>query len=451
MNGTPEDTLLRLRPYQAFGAAFLTEREAALLADEMGLGKTIQTIAAVRTLRETGKASRVLLICPSPLRLNWTREFARWAPDIAARPIMGDQEDRSAYYGLPIPVLIASYEQVRVDFRNFQGIRPFDLVILDEAQRIKNPSAETSLACRLVARHRAWALTGTPVENRVEDLLSIYRFLAPGLLHVGLNRSAIHEGIADTFLRRRKVDVLPELPPIIIQDLLIDLTDSQRAAYDALWQGTRDGLGEAASSRLLAVITNLKQLCNRDPVSDESVKLDTLTTLLESVRGETGKVIVFSQFVETLTWLADKLPLPSDLLHGGQSEATRDDVLSRFTNHPGPRVLLASLRAAGVGLNIQAAEIVVLFDRWWNPAVEDQAIARAHRFGRQAPLHVVRLLTSHTIEESIAQLLDEKRQLFANLVENAPQAQLDRSDLLNLLQLQSLDPGGSHGQSYQSY
>lgn len=416
-----------LRSYQREGVAFLVRSQSALLADEMGLGKTVQTAIALGIVLRLKNCNRALVICPAALKLNWERELNRWTPNLVVRQLRGDSRERTALYMLPIQVLIASYEQIRIDASHLDELVHFDVIILDEAQRIKNESSATAFASRLLPRSRAWALTGTPVENKPQDLVSIFGFLKLGLIYAGMSRSEMHTRMRRYFLRRRKKDVLTEIPPMIAQDLPLELQGKQKEAYDNVWLA-REAIahprrGQGAHANLLALITRLKQLCNFDPISDESVKLDTLKVILESLSKSTDKVIVFSQYVQTLEWLSERLPdIPNNLYHGGQSESKRDAALSSFRSLDGPRVLLVSLKAGGVGLNLQEASVVVLFDRWWNPATEDQAVQRAHRFGRERPLHVFRFLVTNSIEQRIATVLAEKRIIFQEYVELADNA-----------------------------
>jgi SNF2 family DNA or RNA helicase len=434
-----------LRPYQWEGVSFLARERCALLADEMGLGKTVQACVALRLALATPGCDRALIVAPTALTLNWERELARWAPSLTVRRLQGSRLDREAFYQLPIPVLIGSYEQVRLDASQLGAATRFDIAVLDEAQRIKNADSETAFACRQLPYTRAWALTGTPVENSVGDLLAIYRFLNPTLLNTGMSRAEMHGRIRPFFLRRRKTDVLPDLPPIIIQDLPLEMTGVQREAYDAAWDGRRRFMGDeddgddAGDGSIFALITRLKQLCNFEPQTFQSVKLDSLRVIAESLTEPGDKLLVFSQYVETLRWLSGQLEgLPHDIYHGQMQEADRDRALRVFEEQTGPRALLVSLRAGGVGLNLPSASVVVLFDRWWNPAVENQAIQRAHRFGRERPLQVVRFLVADSIEERIDTLLQEKQAIFEQYVEQAENATVrlfTRNELRRLLDL----------------
>lgn len=410
-----------LRPYQKDGVRFLLSQDAALLADEMGLGKTVQTAVALSAGKD--RYRRSLLVAPTPLCLNWQRELAKWAPDLSVRRVVGNSDDRAATYRLPVRVLIASYDQIRLDSRRLSGDVRFDLVVLDEAQRIKNSDSETSLACRILQRDRAWGLSGTPLENEPDDLIAIFRFVKPDLLRTGMSRHEIHEAIAGHFLRRSKSEVLQDLPPILYRDIVLELGSRQRHAYDQVWRSREQDIRSrpgAFAANMLAMLTKLKQLCNYDPDSHESVKLDVVRSLLESIRNTKDKFLIFSQYVETLRWLSARIDVPHEIYHGGLSSESRERVLAEFRNRPGPRGLLLSLRAGGVGLNLQEATTVVLFDRWWNPAVEYQAIHRAHRFGRQVPLQVVRFIVEDSVEERISEILHDKEGLFEDYIESAP-------------------------------
>lgn len=410
-----------LREYQKEGVKFFSGNHNALLADEMGLGKTVQTIVALRILFEHNVSARVLIVTPRALTHNWKHEFSVWAPNFSVRIVHGNQNNRSACYLLPFPVIIATYEQIRADRALLDYNKKFDVVVLDEAQRIKSPSSSTSIACTTIPRLRSWTLSGTPLENVTEDLVSVFSFLQPGLLLPEMSAKEMRELMSPYFLRRTKQEVLPELPPIIEQEMRLGLSGQQRDSYHTLWNDRRNsGIGDkgASGSASLGLITKLKQLCNYDPDSGESVKLEATKVILDNLLRENDKVIIFSQFVETLRWLGSQLTeYESEMYSGQMADDERENSLDRFRNLPGFRLLLMSLRAGGVGLNLQEASTVILFDRWWNPAVEKQAIHRAHRFGRERPLHVIKFLVSDSIEERIDDVIAEKQDLFDTYID----------------------------------
>jgi SNF2 family DNA or RNA helicase len=239
---------------------------------------------------------------------------------------------------------------------------------------------------------------------------------------------------------------LPELPPIIEQSIEIELTNAQRSRYDEVWdQGHEqltDGRRQGEAINILALITHLKQICNYDPDSGESAKLDALQDIVSSLVDKADKLLVFSQFVETLDWIAANLSIPCAVFHGGLTEGERERILDEFRISPGPRALLASIRAGGVGLNLQETTVVVMFDRWWNPAVESQAVSRAHRFGRTRPLLSYTFSVKNSIEERIERLLKEKSELAKQIVDGAAGVevrQLTISDLRRLVDLPDVD------------
>jgi SNF2 family DNA or RNA helicase len=438
-----------LREYQWQGVSFLLAGEAALLADEMGLGKTVQAVTALQLALRLPECNRALVVAPASLQINWEREVRRWAPTLAVRRVRGNSRNRLAMYQLPIPILIASYEQIRSDAHNLLSDSSFDVVLLDEAQRIKNSGSGTALACKLLSRSRAWALSGTPVENSSDDLISIFSFLKPGMLHSGMPRDLVHDRIKPFFLRRRKEDVLGEMPPITIQDIPLELEGAQLDGYTQLWEGRHELVGAnglpATEMHMLALLTKLKQQCNYDRESNTSVKLDALQELLETIQSSGEKVLIFSQYVETLSWLSERISINHRVFHGGLSAADRDKAVSDFESATGSRALLISLKAGGVGLNLNSASTVVMFDRWWNPAVENQAIQRAHRFGRRLPLQVFRFLVEDTVEQRIAELLEEKEALFEDYVEQADgwvPTRFSRDELRRILSLSTAETDG---------
>ena len=228
------------------------------------------------------------------------------------------------------------------------------------------------------------------------------------------------------FLRRTKSDVLGELPPILSRELRLELGDQQRKTYDAVWSSRdqlRDLAPKEAGSGLLALLTRLKQVCNFDEETGESVKVDALRDVLDRIETMDEKILIFSQYVDSLMKISSQITIAHDIYHGGLTMTQRDKILSAFREQPGPRALLMSLQAGGVGLNLQEASTVILFDRWWNPAKEDQAIHRAHRYGRESTLEVIRFLVEDSVEERIDSVLGAKRMLFDEYITKAPQDQ----------------------------
>ena len=213
-------------------------------------------------------------------------------------------------------------------------------------------------------------------------------------------------------MRRTKAGVLSELPPILWRDIRLELSARQRTAYDEVWESRHDSLahekGNHTSDNMLALVTILKQLCNLDHATGESSKLEALRSLLEKVAAQGDKVLIFSRYVQTLHWLSARISLPSRVFHGRLSSETREEIIGEFKGTSGTFALLISLHAGSVGLNLNEASTVIMFDRWWNPAVESQAIQRAHRFGREVPLKVIRFVVEGTIEERILEILEEK-------------------------------------------
>lgn len=444
----PMDWPRPLLPYQMVGVRELVSRESLLLADDMGLGKGIQTLAAIRILIRQRKIASALVVVPAGLISQWRLEARRWAPELRVSTVHGAQSDRSWQWRTPAHLYLTSYETLRVDFTDnphAPAARLWDLVVLDEAQRIKNAATDVTRACKRLRRKRQWAITGTPLENSPDDLISILEFVDPGdsrELRQFMWSAGLRDHLRRVQLRRRKADVLRDLPPKLVSNLVLPLTPRQRDSYErAERKGVRDlqELGNAMRpEHVFNLIGRLRQICNFCPVSGESTKLNDLRERLTLLAAEGHKALVFTQFANAAFGaraIAARLG-PSALAYtGDQGQSTRDRVLAEFRDNPDRRVLVLSLLAGGQGLNLQEASYVFHFDRWWNPAVVGQAEARSHRLGQRHPVNVYAYTAENTIEERLDRILKEKQLLFDQLVDDVS---LDVSASLTSTELSEL-------------
>ena len=435
------------RPYQLAGIAFLMPRHAALLADEMGLGKTPQVIISLRLLFQAGLIRRALVVCPKPLVVNWSRELRLWAPDLPFEVIMGDGDARRASWHVSrCPLKLVNYELLTRDADDATNERVhFDVVVLDEAQRIKSRETKTAQVVRALRRDRSWAMTGTPIENKIDDLVSIFAFVDPDRIPPETPARLLPQYTGDCILRRTKEEVARDMPPRILRDAFPELTPAQRASYDlAEKEGVvhLNAMGEMITiQHVFELVMRLKQICNFDPRTGQSAKLEQLTADMAEIAASGRKAIVFSQWVEPLEMIAAALGEFGPLMYHGQvPHRQRQAILDRFRSDPSRHVLLMSYGTGSVGLNLQFTNYVFLFDRWWNPAVEDQAINRAHRLGQKDPVFVTRFISPGTIEGRIAEVLEKKRQLFNDLIASnglPPSLGLTEDDVFGLFNIKA--------------
>ena len=445
-----------LREYQLAGFDWLTRLAAnnlgGILADEMGLGKTVQTLAFLRAHQGNGPA---LIVCPTSLVTNWENEARKFTPELKTLVLEGAERAARFKSIADVDMVVTSYALLRRDIESLREIK-FATAVLDEAQHIKNPETQNAQAAfALRATHR-FVLTGTPMENSVRDLWSIMNFALPGYLgnqkdfreryELPIARGSAPEvqrrlsrRLQPFLLRRRKRDVAKDLPEKIEQVVLSDLTSHQRGAYDALLREIQQGLGSSGKNvnagaqrmKMLTGLLRLRQVCcdlrllnlpqfptspsqrptfNSQLPAETSAKIDLLDELLEEAIDGEHRVLVFSQFVSMLHLIRErleKLEIPFCYLDGSTKQ--RQEIVDRFQNDSAIPVFLISLKAGGVGLNLSAADTVIHFDPWWNPAVEAQATDRAHRIGQTRVVTAYKLITRDTVEEKILRLQEKKR------------------------------------------
>jgi superfamily II DNA or RNA helicase len=489
----PEGLHAQLRDYQRHGLTWLADLTdlglGACLADDMGLGKTVTLIALHLHRRAEGHRGPTLVVCPTSLLGNWEAEIRRFAPGVAVRRFHGARRDLAGLPGSDVSLLdepaaadgfvLTTYGTMRVDAATLGGVA-WDLVVADEAQHVKNPASSTARALRTLDSRARVALTGTPVENDLTELWAILDWAIPGLLG---SRNAfrkvwagpIESGLEPTkarrfadliepfLLRRRKSDpgIAPELPAKTETDHPLSLTREQVVLYEAFVRETMERIErsdpDARRGLVLALLTGLKQICNHPAqflkqsgavrLGGRSEKLDLLDEILGTVLAEGGAALVFTQYVamgRLLEAHLAKAGTAHQFLHGGTPVREREAMVARFQgadDGPAP-VFLLSLKAGGTGLNLTRADHVVHVDRWWNPAVEEQATDRAYRIGQQRPVQVHRMMMRGTIEEKVAELLGRKRALADAVLGRGEAAltELDDDEFRDLVMLRP-DPG----------
>jgi len=418
-------------PYQWEGVKFLVENEGALLGDDMGTGKTVQSILAMRLLFQRGDVKSALIVCPLSVLPHWDREMERWSPNLNVTVVRGNKEHREYCWYYMTHVWITTYDTLRQDMTsNEAGLKDkFDLVVLDETQRIKNPTTGVTKAVRKLKASYKWGLTGTPIENRLDELVAIYAYLRPNLLHYeGLTPIAAKTAIQPFFLRRRKVDVLKDLPEKHEFPVYLRFEDAQKHTYQQMERERVLHLHEKGETitagNILILISELKKICNRDRVTGESVKLTWLRENLEDVIAESDKVLVFTQYRKEnfggSEWLERELSEYGSLNYGrATSDSQRRNLLHAFSTDNTKKVFIGHPRTAGVGLNeLVVANYVIHFDHWWNPATANQATDRAHRPGQNKDVFVYHLWVEDTIEEMIQRKLEEKQLLYDTVIDS---------------------------------
>lgn len=464
----PETLKATLRPYQLEGYQWLARLAnwgvGACLADDMGLGKTIQALAIILKRAELGPA---LVVAPASVCRNWVKEIDKFAPSLT--PILFSESDRkkSLADASPRQVLITTYGLLQTESKGFQELE-FSTIVLDEAQAIKNSNAKRSQAAMKLNGSFKVITTGTPIENHLGELWNLFRFINPGLLGSmkGFkNRFAIpiekernvrtqeqlQQLIRPFILRRHKRDVLKELPEKTEITLNVDLSEAEQSFYEALRREAVESLTsnpelKAGTQHLkvLAQIMRLRRACCNPRLVDEqsnleSSKLKLFGTIVEELIANGHKALVFSQFVGHLRLIEEYLQQKNiryQYLDGQTPNKQRQQRIDAFQAGDGD-LFLISLKAGGTGLNLTAADYVIHMDPWWNPAVEDQASDRAHRIGQKRPVTVYRLITTHTIEEKIIRLHEDKRDLADSLLQGTDSSsKLSANDLLNLIKYQ---------------
>ncbi len=436
-----------LRAYQKVGYNWFKTLDylgfGGILGDEMGLGKTLQTIAFLAA----NKGSRALIVVPTSLTYNWMSEFEKFAPDVAVAAVNGSREDREEKFSNMdnYDVIITTYNLLKRDIEFYKDIE-FDYCILDEAQYIKNPNSQNAGAVKEIKARTRFALSGTPIENSLMELWSIFDFIMPGYLydekrfsvryHKKLRESPevleeLNKLIKPFILRRRKKEVIKELPDKIEKTLMVTLEEEQKRVYktyasyavELIKKKVRDDEFKSSKIEILAYLTKLRQLCLDPSVlmkdyNGGSGKIEALVELLLQSIEEGHRILVFSQFTTVLKNIGKRIAAENiaySYLDGSIPSEKRMELVRAF-NAGENSVFLISLKAGGTGLNLTSADIVVHFDPWWNPAVEEQATDRAHRIGQKNVVEVIKIIAKGTIEEKIVSLQGEKKKLISRLM-----------------------------------
>ena len=461
-----------LRGYQVYGYKWLRTLAGCgfggILADEMGLGKTLQIIAVLLGEKQEGSIGTSLIICPASLVYNWAEEFHRFAPELTVCPVEGSQPERSEIIERSgkWDVLISSYDHLKRDVQTYEG-KVFLYEVLDEAQFIKNQSTASAKAVKVIRAKHRFALTGTPIENRLSELWSIFDFLMPGFLYryetfrKEMEKPIAKDGseeasirlkrmVSPFILRRLKTEVLKDLPEKVEESHIVRFGEEQQKLYDAqvlrmknLLEKENEESFRKSKIQILAELTRIRQICCDPALLFEnygggSAKMEACMDLIHSAMEGEHRILLFSQFTSMLDLLKERLgqeEIPYYEITGATPKKERLRLVSEFNDGDVP-LFLISLRAGGTGLNLTGADIVIHYDPWWNAAAQNQATDRAHRIGQQKPVTVFKLIAKNSIEEKIQQLQEKKLNLADEIIggEQVSFSSLTREDLLEMIQ-----------------
>ncbi|MDL4843169.1 DEAD/DEAH box helicase [Aquibacillus rhizosphaerae] len=439
----PVNLQAELRDYQEIGFQWLKTLAhyslGGILADDMGLGKTLQAITFLLSEKQQSEEAKpALIVSPASLVYNWKMEFEKFAPDLQVEVVIGSPIERQAMLESQVmpDVWITSYPTLRQDI-DWYADRKFSSFFLDEAQAIKNAATKTSKAVRSINAHKRFALSGTPIENSLDELWAIFQVILPGFfpqqaVFRKLEEEKISKMVRPFILRRLKKDVLTELPDKIETTHVSELTTEQKGLYIAYLERIQKETKETLQTeglnksriKILAGLTRLRQLCCHPSLFIEnyegsSGKLEQLIEIVSNAQDNKKRMLIFSQFTSMLHIIREQLTsmgIPFFYIDGQTPSKQRVEMVERF-NQGENDIFLISLKAGGTGLNLTGADTVILYDLWWNPAVEEQAAGRAHRMGQKNVVQVIRLLTKGTIEEKIYQLQQRKKELIEKVIQ----------------------------------
>lgn len=469
----PEIINATLRGYQTEGVGWLERLRNmhlnGILADDMGLGKTLQAIIALTQNKEEFPDARSIVVCPTSLVYNWKEEFCKFNPNFKVLPVDGTPAQRKKLLEdiLEYDIIITSYSLLQKDIE-FYKTYPFSYCILDEAQHIKNRGTRNARSVKMIQASHRLILTGTPIENSLDELWSLFDFLMPGLLssydrfvekyirNAGsaqpTHMETLRKKVSPFILRRMKVDVLDELPPVTEIVYHCHLSEMQRGLYQSYAESAREELSQLVKKEgfdrvqihVLATLTRLKQICchpaifaKESPENGDSAKYDMLMELLQTLMDGKHKTVIFSQYTRMLNIMRQDLQkqgVPFEYLDG--SSKNRLGIVKKFNEDTNIPIFLVSLKAGGAGLNLVGADTVIHYDMWWNPAVENQATDRVHRIGQKQSVSSYKLITLNTIEEKILELQNRKKGLVKKVVSSDEEAisKLTWEEVLELLQ-----------------
>ncbi|MCY9027169.1 DEAD/DEAH box helicase, partial [Priestia megaterium] len=433
----PESLQASLRDYQYNGFKWFKSLAhyslGGVLADDMGLGKTLQSIAYILSEKELDEdSSAFLIVVPASLIYNWRNELEKFAPNLTVQTITGTPSEREEKLKRTADVWITSYPTLRQDIDLYQHLH-FHALILDEAQSIKNHTTKTAVAVRTISAKKRFALSGTPIENSLDELWSIFQTILPGLFpglrqFKNMSSEQVSRIVRPFLLRRVKKDVLKELPDKIETTHLSELTKEQKELYVGYLEQLKSSLaGEDFNKnrmKILAGLTRLRQICCHPSLfvenyEGDSSKLEQLLEITRNAIANGKRLLIFSQFTSMLHIIREELQkenLSYFYLDGQTPSKERVEMADRFNNGK-QDIFLISLKAGGTGLNLTGADTVILYDLWWNPAIEEQAAGRAHRIGQKNVVQVIKLISQGTIEEKIYGLQQKKKELIEQVIQ----------------------------------